>query len=690
MEAYRKLPIVADWQYFEGVTQVVTDAAQTTGTIAYSQSSRELTLTGATWPATAQYGAVVIADVRYPIERRVSDAIVVLDTTQNPGEDVAASTSYQYQRYRYLLPPDVTDIKELLDTTLTSSLRRVPTRDVFWRSESQLNTSAPTGWAMFPSQDTPGRWELWISSASATVRQLRILYNARFTTLNNFHTTSDTVVPTTVSITNDVATFSASVLTENHVGNVLRVGTSTSEPTSLAGSHEDSDDGNLDSPPEFERLVVAVNSGTEAILSAPVLSAVSTRGYMMSSLIDVNYDGMRDYFLRLCEECYYRFTSDGSEASTTRSQLASVASFEALRTAMIADSKEIGKSGVTLPWNEGVTITGASAATESSYVIPTLSGWAVEGATFTRNGSSFDLTFDRTKYKPTTTQDYYVSYPGFGTKDGLSWANAKSLIRTAVDAANTAGVVPRIFLDGGQDHQNDASMAPSMQLIGVNRGAGSNATLSSPTFVTNSSYATNIYCENLIFNTAVTSSAGTRYFKNCSFNNTVSGADASQFDGDGIVILEDCVTSNGDGDGFDYSGTLSAFEINCTAQANGDGVTVADNGSTAQGDVRIVRYGGTYTDGYRNIHDTGDVKSFLIDCTVNTSQSLSGGVAYDSFNVGCGETGSTDTTEVTIWSGNVSGGAVVDLFNDSDGTLTVYDLATYATSAGTIATASIS
>ena len=326
--------------------------------------------------------------------------------------------------------------------------------------------------------------------------------------------------------------------------------------------------------------------------------------------------------------------------------------------------------------------------TGRAFTIPELSGWAVSGATFTRNGNGFDLIWDREQYKPTTTQDYYVSYPGFGTQDGSSWANAKSIIRFAVDAANTAGVVPRIFLDGGQTHENDASMAPSMQLIGVNRGSGATPTLSSPTFVTDASYATNLYCENLIFDTVVNSAAGTRMFKNCSFANSVAAnTDAAQFSGSGIVILEDCTTANRPGDGFEYTGTVSAFEIGCTAVANGDGVTVADNGSTAHGDVRIVRYNGTYTDGYRNIHDVDDVKSYLIDCTVNTSQSLSGGVAYDSFNVGCGQTESTDTTEVTIWSGNVSGGAVVDLFNDSDGTLTVYNLATYSTSSGTITAA---
>jgi len=359
------------------------------------------------------------------------------------------------------------------------------------------------------------------------------------------------------------------------------------------------------------------------------------------------------------------------------------------RTAYRIHTRKDGASAYEVSEPTGFDLSGAELKPAQTK-IPALSGWTILGATFTQNGSSFDLTFDREQYKPTTTQDYYVSYPGFGTQDGSSWANAKSIIRFAVDAANTAGVAPRIFLDGGQTHENDASMAPSMQLIGVNRGSGATPTLSSPTFVTDASYATDLYCENLIFDTVVNSAAGTRMFKNCSFANSVAAnTDAAQFSGSGIVILEDCTTANRPGDGFDYSGTVSAFEIGCTAVANGDGVTVADNGSTAHGDVRIVRYNGTYTDGYRNIHDVDDVKSYLIDCTVNTSQSLSGGVAYDSFNVGCGQTESTDTTEVTIWSGNVSGGAVVDLFNDTDGTLTVYNLATYSTTSGTITDAVI-
>lgn len=101
-----------------------------------------------------------------------------------------------------------------------------------------------------------------------------------------------------------------------------------------------------------------MNSATEALLSNPVASSVSNRGYMMSSLIDVNYDGMRDYFLRLCEECYHRFASDGSEASVARLQMAMASSGDALRIAMISDSKEVASGGLSLPWNEGVTIVG--------------------------------------------------------------------------------------------------------------------------------------------------------------------------------------------------------------------------------------------------------------------------------------------------------------------------------------------
>ncbi len=351
MEAYRKLPAMADWKYFEGVTQITTESPQSTGTVAYTHSTRQVTLTGATWPSTAQYGSVLIGDIRYPIERRISDTVVTLDPSLNPGADVAALTSYKYQRYRYLLPVDVTDVNEIVDAAQYYKLRRAPTKEVFWRTEIVSSDGYPTEWAMFPSVEEPGRWDLWLGSASETSRKLRILYTKRWTTLNDFLTNTGTV-----TVADDVATFDTAILTSNHVGSVLRVSNNTTAPTGLVGAHEDSDDGNTDNPPAYERIITAITSSTVATLSTPGTAAADV-AFTLSSFIDCNY-GMRDYFLRLCEEAYIRKTMNASEESAMYMRQALANSDMAFRQARISDSKDFETATPGLGWNEGVTITG--------------------------------------------------------------------------------------------------------------------------------------------------------------------------------------------------------------------------------------------------------------------------------------------------------------------------------------------
>lgn len=334
-----------------------------------------------------------------------------------------------------------------------------------------------------------------------------------------------------------------------------------------------------------------------------------------------------------------------------------------------------------LPTLRGVYSSGVA------YVIPALAGWAISGATFTRNGSSFDLTFDRTQYLPATTRDYYVKPTGSTGNNGLSWATAKQTIGQVIGVANAGGFFPRIYLEGGGSYQNSAVMPNKIQLIGVDQGSGAQVTLTQTQFVTNGTYATNCYVENANFRTLVNSSAGTRMFKGCNFQWGTASANGSGdntlFTGTGIVICENCTASNSvSGDGYNYNNTLSAFEINCTSSNNG--VDAADNGSTAHQSVKIIRYGCTYINNWRNVHDVNEVKSYLIDCTINTSKGLDGGIAYNSFNVGSGQTGTAETTVVSIYGGNVSGGSVVDLFCDTDGVMNVSNLTTYSTSSGTI------
>jgi len=353
-EAYRTLSAASAWKYFDGETQIITEASQSTGTITYTHSSRVVTLVGATWPTTAASGTITIADIRYPIERYLTTTTVTLGPSLNPGANVAALSSYQYQRYKYLLPIEVGDIKEVIDAGQFYQLSRTNVRDIFWRNTITSTDGAPTEWAMFPSDTTPGRWELWLGSSSADARTIRLLFEKRHDNLKNFSTVSGTA---SVNVATDVATFSTAILTEHHVGSVLRVSTDTAEPTQAIGEYEDSADGDYTHVPDFERLVVAINSTTEAILSSPIVTPVTTRGYRMSSHIDLDVGPMRLYFMRLAEEAFMRLTLDGTEGGVRRTQFAEKNAHTAFIRARIADSKSYSDRIVGMGWNEGVSIT---------------------------------------------------------------------------------------------------------------------------------------------------------------------------------------------------------------------------------------------------------------------------------------------------------------------------------------------
>jgi hypothetical protein len=73
--------------------------AYTTGTIEYvhtgSANELEVTLSGGgTWPAWAATGVITILGVEYTVDARISTTILTLDSSSNPGANVAASTAY--------------------------------------------------------------------------------------------------------------------------------------------------------------------------------------------------------------------------------------------------------------------------------------------------------------------------------------------------------------------------------------------------------------------------------------------------------------------------------------------------------------------------------------------------------------------------------------------------------------------
>lgn len=331
-EACSKLTGLHEWECFRDTGMFITTAPYETGTVAYNATTRELTLTGGTWPSDAAYGDVIISNARYRVARRVSDSVVTLDEYQSPGVTVASGTTYKWVKPRYIMPEFVGDIREITDIQLLSLIRRIQSDDNFWYSEAWNITGAPTAWSMIESKARPGQWEVWLSSVPNDVRKFRYLYQLRW-----YGTEVDELRTGTVSVSGDVATFSTGVLTSAHVGTVLRVSSSASYPTSDIGRYDKTTKAVIYNPHASEHIITQVNSSTEAILNQPVSSSVSSKGYTISSHLRLYTEMMRELFHRLCEYQYQVL----SRADSKIVAIADSMWRDAMRNAMAADARNL-------------------------------------------------------------------------------------------------------------------------------------------------------------------------------------------------------------------------------------------------------------------------------------------------------------------------------------------------------------
>lgn len=327
VEAYNQLPSLHNWEYFRRTGNIATGVSvDMTGT--FVASTKQITLSTGTWGDDVQFGSVTIGAVRYPVSRRISDTVIELKF--GPEDD--STGIFCWEQYRHLLPVDVGDIIDIADPTQWFNIKRVSIGESFWWDEVVHAALTPYAWSLISSPDVPGRWEIWLSGTGNTGRNLRFLYNVRHTGLD-----VQELKAGTVSVTDDVATFTDAVLTDRCVGAVLRIGEDGLSPTSTFGRVEkDQATGEEEEvlrPAEYERIITEVTSSTEAVLSTYVPAAVTSRGFTISSHIDVNYEGMREFFFRLAEEQYDIITR-AEPSIQKRSRLARMS---AMRAAMAAD-----------------------------------------------------------------------------------------------------------------------------------------------------------------------------------------------------------------------------------------------------------------------------------------------------------------------------------------------------------------
>lgn len=298
--AYTRIVNVHRWSYLDRRLQVRTEASQTTGSITYDHTGgtyeREVTLSGATWPDSVEFGKIIIDSVRYDIATQESSTVITLTVDSNPGSDVAAGTSYIWFRSTYPLPIRFHRASPVVDIANSYAPSYVTPNVLLQYQSGNYSPSRPQ-WYTFQNEDEyyggmsikfappPSEARTYDFMAEVRPRQLRT---------ENYSTGTVSCSAGSTTVTGSGTTFSA-----DHVGCVIRFSSSATAPTSQFGTV---DDGN--NPYFAQRIIQSVSTTTSLTIDtqASADTALSGVAYTISDPIDIEAGPMWVYFQRLIEE----------------------------------------------------------------------------------------------------------------------------------------------------------------------------------------------------------------------------------------------------------------------------------------------------------------------------------------------------------------------------------------------------
>jgi hypothetical protein len=297
LSAYQELPTLKRWKYYYTRGRVKTDATYSTGTVTFDytggSSERILTLTGGTWPTNAARGIVLIDNVEYKVQTRVSDSIVTLSIDSNPGEDVA-STTYNWWRDIYPLPVDFRGADVFIDHAGSwEPVQASPGTVLNLRANNQT-ANEPTHLTFISDPDYIGAMAVFFQPPPRSVYNFDFMYARSPMPMRILDYSTGTI-----SVSSTTVTGTGTAWNDDMIGSLIRVPHSgvNQIPTGLAGLY----------PYAEQRVVTARASATSLTIDSAFDGTYSGVKYRISDFIDLDYHVMREAFRKLCE---YRFAEN--------------------------------------------------------------------------------------------------------------------------------------------------------------------------------------------------------------------------------------------------------------------------------------------------------------------------------------------------------------------------------------------
>lgn len=325
--AYSDLPNVRRWSYYMQEGRIATVANYSTGTVVYDHtggaSERMLTLTDGTWPSWAARGVVVINNVYYQVSTRESDSIITLNTSSNPGADVA-STTYSIYRDVFTLPCDFSAMGDVVLVGNTTYLTPMHVNSWLDAQRAYSGGGRPTHYTITGDPDFQNSMAIRFFPYPNEALNVAFIYARRPRELK-IHSESDGTVTTSSGST--TVTGSGTAFTSAMVGSVIRFSTSTNaerKPTGRGGAY----------PYHIERIITAYTSATSITVDADPGETLTGVVYTISDPADIEPGAMTTFLLR-CVERQARTISRSKAAD----QYEEIRYMEAMHLAFEADSR---------------------------------------------------------------------------------------------------------------------------------------------------------------------------------------------------------------------------------------------------------------------------------------------------------------------------------------------------------------
>lgn len=294
--AYREIVSARDWKCMIRNGRVPLLAAQTTGTVGYDHADgayeRQVTLVGATWPTWAQDASIRIDDIVCDVEARKSDTVITLDSTMNPGADVAAGTSYTMYPRWYTLPAGFVSLANPTTQGVWTTLREISPAEIFARDREDSTPGEIRWYAIAPAQDLYGSMALYLNPPSNASEPLDFAYKARPRDIRySGWEANDYAGTISINAGSTTVTGLGTAFAAAHVGSIIRLSSNSTKPTGFEGNN----------PYVEQRSIAAWTDATHITLDAAVTTTRSAVKYVIADPIDLDVS-LYDAFLRCCEK----------------------------------------------------------------------------------------------------------------------------------------------------------------------------------------------------------------------------------------------------------------------------------------------------------------------------------------------------------------------------------------------------